>query len=191
MRSEKYCHAENHYRLCKNRNCPRDVRARRICSGHLRKLRKVLKGHHVFHLRRPGSIFPIGPRPRSRNMQGAPTRFRKSGNEIDQEPLTRTQLLRLRLQSPARRRDASAEWPGPGTVMSALDRPRQHALQPPLQPLHGSHLHQVLPRQLEIQRYRLRKACCTKCCAAARAWHNCVLVAASRGLSQGLRTGAC
>ena len=88
--------------------------------------------------------------------------------------------MRLRLQSPARRRISSAEWPGPGTVMSALDRPRQHALQPPLQPLHGSHLHQGLQRQHEIQRYRRRKAAQD---AAQRlvhgtacAWHNCTTV---------------
>ena len=133
----------------------RDVRTRRCCSGHLRKLRKILKCR-----RRHGSKSPIGPRPRRYGHASAPTddlRL-KSGSSSSHSRSRRARLRRPRLESPARRRNSSAEWPGPSIVMSALARAHQPALQQTVQSLHGSHLHNRLNRQVEIQRYRRLKA---------------------------------
>ena len=55
--------------------------------------------------------------------------------------------MRSRLETPARRRNSSAESPGPSNVMSVVQRALQPALQPPMHPPLQSQLHS----QLEIQ----------------------------------------
>ena len=60
---------------------------------------------------------------------------------------TRVELVRSRLESPARRRNSSAESPGPSNVMSVVQRALQPALQPPMHPPLQSQLHS----QLEMQ----------------------------------------
>ena len=71
---------------------------------------------------------------------------------------TRVELLRSRLETPARRRNSSAESPGPSNVMSVVQRALQPALQPPMHPPLQSQLHS----QLEMQSYS--HLCLAKLC---------------------------
>ena len=75
------------------------------------------------HVRRHGSVPPVRPRPRS----GEHTRCTDKSSDLSQRGRsmsspssirTRAQLLRPRLESPARRRNSSAEWPGPSNGTS-------------------------------------------------------------------------
>ena len=66
--------------------------------------------------------------------------------------------MRSRLESPARRRNSSAESPGPSNVMSVVQRALQPALQPPMHPPLQSQLH----NQLEMQSHR--HLCLAKLC---------------------------
>ena len=66
--------------------------------------------------------------------------------------------MRSRLESPARRRNSSAESPGPSNVMSVVQRALQPALQPPMHPPLQSQLHS----QLEMQSHR--HLCLAKLC---------------------------
>ena len=66
--------------------------------------------------------------------------------------------MRSRLESPARRRNSSAESPGPSNVMSVVQRALQPALQPPMHPPLQSQLHS----QLEMQSYS--HLCLAKLC---------------------------
>ena len=71
---------------------------------------------------------------------------------------TRVELARSRLESPARRRNSSAESPGPSNVMSVVQRALQPPLQPPMHPPLQSQLHS----RLEMQSYR--HLCLAKLC---------------------------
>ena len=140
-------HAENKHRL---RKCPRDVRTRRCCSGHLRKLRKILKCRHLFLTFHAMALFPAsGLAPAPMNMrvhrQKRSLQSQEEGSISSPSIRTRAQLLRPRLRSPARRRNSSAEWPGPSNSPSVLAN--HLALQPSVQLLHGSHQHNRLQRQ--------------------------------------------
>ena len=117
-------HAENKHRL---RKCPRDVRTRRCCSGHLRKLRKILKCRHLVLTFHAMALFPAsGLAPAPMNMrvhrQKRSLQSQEEGSISSSSFRTRAQLLRPRLRSPARRRNSSAEWPGPsnGTSMKRV-----------------------------------------------------------------------
>ena len=66
--------------------------------------------------------------------------------------------MRSRLESPARRRNSSAESPGPSNVMSVVQRALQPALQPPMHPPLQSQLHS----RLEMQSYS--HLCLAKLC---------------------------
>ena len=129
-------HAENTHRL---RKCPRDVRTRRCCSGHLRKLRKILKCRHLFLTVHAMALFPAsGLAPAPMNMrvhrQKRSSQSQEEGSISSSSIRTRAQLLRPRLRSPARRRNSSAEWPGPSDSPAILAHP--FALQPTLQQPH-------------------------------------------------------
>ena len=83
------------------------------------------------------------------SMQGSPRELEKEVRKaVALAILHERNSLRPRLESPARRRNSSAEGPGPSDVMSALERAHQHALRLSVQPLHGSHLQNRLHRQL-------------------------------------------
>ena len=109
------------------------------------KTSKNLEMSSRFHFRQ-GSIPPIGPRPRSDEHAKCTDRSSdKSQEEGSPSIHTRAQLMRPRLQSPAGRRNSSAESPGPSNSPSVLAN--HLALQPSVQLLHGSHQHNRLQRQ--------------------------------------------
>ena len=137
-------HAENKHRL---RKCPRDVRTRRCCSGHLRKLRKILKCRHLVLTFHAMALFPAsGLAPAPMNMrvhrQKRSSQSQEEGSISSSSFRTRAQLLRPRLRSPARRRNSSAKWPGPSNSPAILAHPL--ALQPTLQQPHRSPQHKRL-----------------------------------------------
>ena len=101
------------------------------------------------YCRRHGSVSPGRPRRRSKEHARVTSgQLEKSGCVADVKR-QRVELVRSRLESPARRRNSSAESPGPSNVMSVVQRALQPALQPPMHPPLQSQLHS----QLEMQSY--------------------------------------
>ena len=117
-------HAENTtaFEACKS--SPATIEPDGAAPDIFRKCLENLEMSSRVFFHRHSSFPPIGPRPRYYEHAKCTDRkkVRKSGRGISQyrspSIRTRAQLLRLRLQSPARRRNSSAEWPGPSNGTS-------------------------------------------------------------------------
>ena len=108
------------------------------------KTSKNLEVSSRFHFRH-GSFPPIGPRPRSDEHAKCTDRSSDQSQEEGSPSIrTRAQLMRPRLQSPAGRRNSSAESPGPSNCPTLVAH--YPALQQTVQQPHTSPLHKKLSR---------------------------------------------
>ena len=151
------------------------------------------------HFPRHGSISRVGPRPRSDEHASAPTerslQSQEEGSISSSSFRTRAQLLRPRLRSPARRRNSSAEWPGPSNSPAILAHPlalqtAANATAASLKPSAQAAAH----REINLDSSPSTRNHAAKPRLQASSPNNqrsSLLSAASYGLAQGLRTSAC